>query len=303
MGENRLMDLQTMKVFLKIAEHENLSRASEELHIAQPHLTRQLKAMEKELGAALFTREKKRLHITREGVYLAHQCREMLSLEEETRRRLLEMSQGTAGRISLGAIETAGTVFLPDWIEGFQKRYPLVRYYIWTANSDDVVERLRHHLIDLALIRTKYDTGMYEGLSIGREQWVALLSSGHPLAGDRGKLSLEALSRENLIIPTTRAREIRQWFKEAGLPATIFCEFSPLMNALVMAERNLGIAILPESALAHFAGHPVVVRQLEKTAVSEVSLIWRKDNTLSGAEQKFVEYVREVKENHDKGIS
>ena len=297
-----MMDLQNMKVFLKIAEYENLSRASDELHIAQPHLTRQLKAMEKDMGVSLFTREKKRLHITREGVYLVHQCREMLSLEEETRNRLLEMSQGTAGRIYLGAIETAGTVFLPDWIEGFQKRYPLVRYYIWTANSEDVVERLRHHLIDLALIRTKFDKEQYEGMPIGQERWIALISRDHPLARKKEKLSLEELSQEFLIIPTTRSREIRDWFGDAGLSANIFCEFSPLMNALVMAERNLGIAILPESAIVHFKMHPVVIRQLQKEVVTEVSLIWRKDNTLSGAEQKFVEYVREVKANDENKI-
>lgn len=289
------MDLQDMRVFLKIAEYENLSRASEELHIAQPHLTRQLKAMEKELGLSLFTREKKRLHITREGLYLAHQCREMVSLEEETRKRLLEMSQGTAGRISIGAIETAGTVFLPDWIEGFRKQCPRVHYYIWTANSEDVLERLRHHLIDLALIRTEFDRERYEGLSLGQEQWVALLSARHPLAGEKQKLSLEALSREPLIIPTTRSREIRRWFDEAGLPADIFCEFSPMTNGLIMAERNLGVAILPESVLAHFTGHGVVARPLQKKAASEVSLIWRRDSTLSGAEQRFIQYIQERK--------
>lgn len=297
------MDLQNMKVFLKIAEYENLSRASDELHIAQPHLTRQLKAMEKDMGVSLFTREKKRLHITREGVYLVHQCREMLSLEEETRNRLLEMSQGTAGRIYLGAIETAGTVFLPDWIEGFQKRYPLVRYYIWTANSEDVLERIRHHLIDIALIRTEFDGEQYESLSLGKEKWVAMISRQNPLSKEKTRLSLDNLSREPLIIPTTRSKEIRKWFEDAGLQADIFCEFSPLMNALVMAEKNLGIAILPESALAHFKGHPVVVRQLQKEAASEVSLIWRRDNTLSGAEQKFIEYIREVKANDENKIS
>ncbi|WP_297862058.1 LysR family transcriptional regulator substrate-binding protein [uncultured Acidaminococcus sp.] len=227
----------------------------------------------------------------------------MLSLEEETRNRLLEMGQGTAGRIYLGAIETAGTVFLPDWIEGFQKRYPLVRYYIWTANSEDVVERLRHHLIDLALIRTKFDKEQYEGMPIGQERWIALISRDHPLARKKEKLSLEELSQESLIVPTTRSREIREWFEDAGLSANIFCEFSPLMNALVMAERNLGIAILPESVIVHFKMHPVVVRQLQKKVVTEVSLIWRKDNTLSGAEQKFVEYVREVKGNDENKIS
>lgn len=75
------------------------------------------------------------------------------------------------------------------------------------------------------------------------------------------------------------------------------------MNALVMVERNLGIAILPESAIVHFKMHPVVIRQLQKEVVTEVSLIWRKDNTLSGAEQKFVEYVREVKANDENKIS
>ena len=106
------MDIRDMEIFLKIAEYENVSHAAAELHIAQPHLTHRLKMLEQDLGTELFTREKKRLHITEEGRYLQQQCRQMLRLKAKTEEQIRQMQDGYRGRIFIGAIETAGTIYL-----------------------------------------------------------------------------------------------------------------------------------------------------------------------------------------------
>lgn len=306
------MDSQDMIMFLTIAQHENLTRAAEELGVTQPHLTRRLKRMEQQLGVQLFTREKKRLHITKEGSYLMRQCRQMLQFEEKTVAQLHEMSEGTSGRIYIGAIETASTVYLPEWIEGFSGGSPKVSYHIWTANTEDVIERLRRHLIDIALIRTavspdRQDAQSHEGhqshqygsIRIATERWTAVVSAENPLCAKDGDITLEDLSRERLIVPTTRCAEIRQGFEKAGLPVDIFCEFSPLMNALVLVEKNLGVAILPESALANGAGRGLVAKPLCEETLSEVRLIWRNDGGLSAAERNFIAYIKDRQAGHE----
>ena len=88
------MDIKVLRNFLKIAEYENITRAAAELHIAQPHLTRQLHALEQELGVTLFVREKKRLHITDEGRFLRQQAIHITDLADKTATQLLDMKSG-----------------------------------------------------------------------------------------------------------------------------------------------------------------------------------------------------------------
>lgn len=285
------MDIRDMEVFLKIAEYESVSRAAQDLHIAQPHLTRQLKALEKELGTELLTREKNRLHITEEGLYLKQQCRQILNLKEKTEEQLTQIHSGYSGKVYIGAIETAGSVYLPRWISGFRKMYPSISYYLWTANSVDVIERLKNGTIDIALIRCDYDRSSFEGIHIRTEPWVAVLSKDDPLAKKEGPLSFSELAGYPLIVPISRAAEVRTWFAEENLSSDIMCEFSPLMNAIVLTENNLGAAILPESALEYFSGRNIVQKQLEREKTTELNLIWKADVKLSKPAARFVEYV------------
>lgn len=78
------MDLRVLRNFLKIAELENITQASRELNVAQPHLTRQIKTLEEELGVELFIRDKKRLHITEEGKFLKQQAEQIFKLVNKT---------------------------------------------------------------------------------------------------------------------------------------------------------------------------------------------------------------------------
>lgn len=287
------MDIRDMEIFLKIAEYENVSRAAAELHIAQPHLTHRLKLLEQDLGTELFTREKKRLHITEEGRYLQQQCRQMLQLKTKTEEQIHQMQDGYRGRIFIGAIETAGTIYLPRWISGFRRKYPSVSYCLWTANSPDVVERMDRGLLDVALIRSIYDRDKFDGIHIRKEAWMVVLSSEHPLASKEGAITFRELAEEPLVVPTSRAEEVRSWFEAEGLRANIMCEFSPLMNAIVLAERNLGVAILPDRSLAYFSDHNVIQKPIEKERFTDLYLIWKKNATLSRSAQHFIDYVRE----------
>ncbi len=287
------MDLKELSNFLKIAEYENVTRASQELHIAQPHLTRQLQNLEQELGVTLFIREKKRLHITDEGRFLKQQAEQILGLARKTKEQIAEMESGINGTLYIGSIETVGTLYLPQWISGFKSIYPKVRYNLWSGNSNDVIERLEHGLIDVALVREPFDKNKYESIPVINEEWIVLMNKSHALAKDSRYISLEQLSHEELLVPTQRIDEISQWFNKKGLESNIICGFSPLMNAIVMAQNNLGIAILPESCRKMLLTDDVIVKELSEKKYSNVSFIWRNQYELSGVARRFLDYVKE----------
>lgn len=288
------MELKELSNFLKIAEYENITKAAQELHVAQPHLTRQLQSLEQELGVSLFVREKKRLHITDEGRFLKQQAKQLLSLAQKTKEQISEMESGLSGTLYIGSIETVGTIYLPQWIAGFKGSYPKIRYNLWSGNSTDVIERLERGLIDLALVRAPFDTDKYDSYPVMNEEWIVLLNKDHPLAkNDNASVSLEELSHEELLVPTQRIHEISEWFQQENLNSNIICGFSPLMNAIVMAQNNLGIAILPESCKKMLFTQDVIVKELSEKKFSTVSFIWRKQYELPGAARRFMEYIKE----------
>lgn len=288
------MDLKELSNFLKIAEYENITKAAQELHVAQPHLTRQIQNLEQELGVSLFIREKKRLHITDEGRFLKQQAKQILGLVQKTKAQISEMESGISGTLYIGSIETVGTLYLPQWISGFKNCYPKIRYNLWSGNSTDVIERLERGLIDLALVRAPFDEEKFESFPVLDEKWIVLMNKNHPLAtNDAPLVSLEELSREELLVPTQRIHEVSGWFNARNLNSNIICGFSPLMNAIVMVQNNLGIAILPESCKEMLFTDDVIIKNLSENMMSTVSFIWRNQYELTGAAKRFLDFVKE----------
>lgn len=288
------MDIKVLRNFLKIAEYENITRAAAELHIAQPHLTRQLHALEQELGVTLFVREKKRLHITDEGRFLRQQALHITDLADKTATPLLDMKSGLSGTLYLGAIETVGMIYLSTWIEGFRAQYPDVKYNMWSGNSTDVMERLAKHLVDIALIREPYDANLYEAIHLLDEQWMVLMHPSHRLAVQaKHFVTWEELSQEELMVPTQRIEEISGWFAEKELSCRITCAFSPLANAVAMVEHNLGVAILPDSVCHALHGRNLKAIPIEDSPTSGVAVLWHRQTELTGVTERFIAYLRE----------
>ncbi len=287
------MDIKELSYFLKIAEYENITKAAQDLFLAQPHLTRQLQNLENELGVTLFVRDKKRLHITDEGIFLKHQAEQILGLVQKTKDQISEMGNGVSGTLYIGAIETVGTIFLPKWISEFKNLYPKVHYNLWSGNSSDVIERLEKGLLDIGLVRAPFDTDEFDSFPILDEKWIVIINKDHPIANNKRRfVSLEELSNEELLVPTQRINEVSGWFSSKKLQSNIVCGFSPLMNAIVLAEKNLGIAILPESCKKMLISDKLIVKELSENMVSTVSFIWKKQYELPGTAKRFLDFVK-----------
>ncbi len=288
------MDIRSMENFLKIAELGNITRAAEALHVAQPPLSRQLMALEEELGVRLFIREKQRIYITEEGRFFKRQCEQILALVEKTKEQINEMRSGVSGTLFIGAIETVGNYMLPQWVADFKAQYPRVKYNLWSGNSDDVIARLEQGILDLALVREPFDREKYHSIPIKKEAWVVMLHEKHPLAQmSESAVPLRELRAEELIVPTRRSKEIREWFAEEGLAPNIMCEFAPLMNAVVLTEKGLGVAICPDSARYAAKNRAIVIKEISSPGrESSVALIWKKGVKLSGVCDKFISYIQ-----------
>jgi DNA-binding transcriptional LysR family regulator len=141
-----------LKVFRVVAHHLNFSRAAEELLLTQPAVTQQVKALEEEYGVPLFDRSGGHISLTPSGKALLPYADKLKALADEAFAAVASVSGNHAGHLSLGASQTIGQYLLPNLIAGFLRENPRMALTAISGNTDEVLEALVEHRIQLALI-------------------------------------------------------------------------------------------------------------------------------------------------------
>ena len=292
------MELRTLRYFTVVARELNITRAAEKLNMSQPPLSNQIKALEEELRVQLFIRGKRHLELTEEGALLLRRAVQMQELADKTRQELASLREGMTGTIYLSMVEGRAPFLAAQWIAGFREEFPLVRYNLWNGSSDDVLDRLRKGLADLAVIAAPYDTEHLEGFPVGQEPWAAMLHPDHPLAKEPGDtIPLSSLVGEPLIVPSRKSRieSIRRWFGEIGAEPQILCEMSNYMDAAALSSQGVGVSIFPQTVgVSNGLVVSKVVTQPARQA--EYILVWNKGQSPSGLTKEFIHYIQDCLE-------
>lgn len=297
------MDLRSLNYFSVVAEELNFTRAAERLCMSQPPLSNQIKGLEEELGTPLFIRGSRSLQLTEAGKLLYRRAAQLLDLAERTREEVGTLSKGLSGTICLGSVAGRAPFLAAEWLAGFREEYPLVRFEIINGSSDDITDQILRGIIEIGIIAAPYDNEHLEGIPVGDEPWCAIMSDRHPLAQQEGTcLRLKELSGHPMIVPHRRSRidEIRNWFRVAGAEPTIVGEHSNFVDALAMAQANVGISIFPQTTPGTMPG--IVSRQIiDPSRRAEYLLVRKRGGSLSELSQTFLDFVCDYQEEHPAG--
>lgn len=301
------MDLRTLRYFTVVAEELNITHAAERLCMSQPPLSNQMKALEEELGVKLFIRGKRQLQLTDAGRLLLLRATQILDMTEKAQREVMSLEGGMSGTINLGIVEGRAPFLIARWIAGFKEEFPNVKYSMWNGSSDDVLDRLRQGLVDLAVIAAPYDTEHLEGITVGRGPWVAIMSRTNGLAQLPGdEISLQSLAGKPLIVPSRPSRidAIRAWFAEAGAEPNIICTLSNYLDAIAMSELDIGITIFPRTT---YTPNDLLVTKIitEPARQIEYVLVRMKNREPSELMTEFINFVRDTEDTtaDDPGFS
>lgn len=205
------------------------------------------------------------------------------------------MKDGISGKLCLGMVEGRAPYLCARWIAGFRDEFPRVRYSLWNGSSDDVLDRLRRGLADLAVIAAPYDAEHLEGIPVGQEPWVTMIPKDHPLAKQPGnELPLKSLVGCPLIVPSRKSRveAIHEWFGEIGAEPDILCEMSNYMDAVALVEQGVGLSIFPQTT---YTPNDLLVSKVitQPARKAEYVLVWEREHRLSPLMEAFVDYVRD----------
>lgn len=173
------MELDQLRYFLRVAEHGNFTRASEDLGISQPALSRSIQRLEDELGQPVFDRKTRSVALTDAGLLLQARADQVLTLIEDTKAEISD--DGKSGRIRVGAIPTIAPFFLPDLLRKFSKKYPQATLVVQEATTDKLVKSCTQGEVDVAILALPVPARYLEVEELFEEELLLVLPPHHPL--------------------------------------------------------------------------------------------------------------------------
>jgi DNA-binding transcriptional LysR family regulator len=246
------INLRHLISFIAVTESLNFSRAAEELSIAQPAVSQQIRALEKELGVALFDRVGKKVTLTDAGRALLPYARQILALVEAAENEVRERGQLKRGRTSLGAPPTVSTYILPAQLTHFKQEHPGLEVLLREAGTETLLTSVEDGKLDLAIVSTDVLPDSLESIPFLEEAYVLAVSARHPFLGKRQTIKMADLASEPFILfpEGYTLRDVTlSACRRAGFEPKVALDGGAMQSALEFVGAGLGVAIVPELAL------------------------------------------------------
>lgn len=272
------MDLRVLRYFLMVAKEQSFTKAADRLKITQPTLSRQLAALEDELGVQLFNRGRRNITLTNEGVLLKRRALEIVDLED---------------KINIGCGEFMAVDTFARICKDFRDKYPLTQFAIHTGTADTILEKMNKGLIDIGLFLEPVSTQGMDYIRIqGCDHWVVTMKADDELA-EKEFVTKEDLKNRPLILPerVSIQSELANWFGKEFAGLDIVATSNLGTNAGVMALNGLGYPISIEGATRYWKQELVVQRRLSPEIKTSTVIAWRRNIPYSEVVNKFIEKI------------
>ena len=280
-----------LESFLAVAADSSISRAARRLHLSQPAVTKQVRALEHALGAKLVERTARGVRLTAAGELLRDYGRRSAAMLDECQIALADLASGNAGKLTIGAGVTTSIFQLPDWLRSYRRQWPRVDVRVRTGSSRTVAELVRAREVDCGFVTTEVTHPELVARRLYSEQ---ILLVAAPSLRLPARVPLEQVPLIVFPEPSGFRRFLERSFSAAGLHAQVKMEIDSVEATKALLAIGLGAAFLPEAAVRRELEH----KQLRRVTVQglpvlrrHTSLLRREDRSPSTALSRFVSVV------------
>ena len=273
------MELRQLRYFVAVAEELHFRRAAERLHISQPPLSQQIRALEDELGFTLLTRTRRRVQLTAAGDAFLRDARALLSELEGAVATARRIDAGQTGRLRVAFVGSALLSIVPGTVERFRASRPGVAIELRERSTVDQLRAVSAGVVDVGLVRPPIeDDGQLRLQTVLRERTVAALPAGHALAS-MTRVSLRRLAAEPLVLfPRDQAPGYHDLLIEALAGAGAgprVIQYAPEMLTIIgLVAAGTGVSLVPAS-VSRLALDGVTYRPVSGAPRSELVAITR----------------------------
>jgi DNA-binding transcriptional LysR family regulator len=244
------MDIRQLKNFIAVAEERNIGRAAQRVHLTQPPLTRQIHALESDLGVQLFTRTPRGVDLTQAGEALLKDARSICGLVDQAAERAQLAGKGQVGRLDIGVFGTAMFDVLPRLLSGFCAAHPEVKLVLHHDPTPAQVTALRQGRVLLVFERMLPSEADIAIELVAREQVLVALHQHHPLAGKEA-IAMHELRDEPLVMPSAPLSQLAnvglELCRASGFEPKVAQLASDVVTGAMMVACGMGSMLVPES--------------------------------------------------------
>ncbi|MCU0326298.1 MAG: LysR substrate-binding domain-containing protein [Spirosomaceae bacterium] len=275
------MDIQQLKNFLVLCETLNFRKASEQINIVQPALSRQIQLLEEEVGALLFSRDKRNVSLTEAGHFFRNETDRILHELEKAINKTAQLHRGEAGEIWIGHASSAMQTVLPQFILKIKAIFPNIKTGLLEISNLEQIEMLLNRETDIGIGPNLLLPNTINYRVLYQENFAVLLPQNHPISADNFT-DLSVFANEKFILPPLSVgsgyvETIYQICQQYGFRPDVAYESAHSSGVQRLVEAGLGISIEPISSVR---GHNMDIKLIELAEIpqkAEMMLLWLRE--------------------------
>jgi DNA-binding transcriptional LysR family regulator len=277
------MELRQIRSFLSVAETLHFGRTAELIHLSQPALSLQIRALEAEVGVRLLERNRRKTTLTPAGRAFRDAALAGVAQLDRAIRNARLAADGKLGLLRIGFISTAGSELLPDTIRAFRELNPEVEFSLRNILTAEQIQMLEAGTLDIGFLRLPIGGHtQLEVATIHREPFVLVVPASH-LLGARKKVRLSEVAGQDFVMYDRKHApgfhdQVFGMLRNAGIVPNVCQTAGEMPTLIALVAAGIGISILPTSAVKHNIAAVVACEIADPIPMSEIGLASAKDN-------------------------
>lgn len=291
------MELRHVRAFIAVAEELNFGRAARRLGMSQPPLSKQIQALEGDLGVALFERGKSGVRLTKGGEAALKEAYRLVEQTDRLQQAARRAEAGESGHLTIGYLPSALYEILPRLLERFRLERPDVEISLKEFNTAGAVQELRNGRIDAAVIRMARSVEPLHSMLLRTERCFVALPADHALARSN-LIRLEDLGGETFVVPSSPAfpryyNAILEAFEKAKVRPRFTHEALSIATLLAVVASGIAVSLVPRSLQDSPTPGVAFVPLAETIPIVDMSLVWN-GNSPSRLVERLIAVARAV---------
>ena len=287
------MEIRTLRYFLAVAREENMTRASETLHVTQPTLSKALKALEDELGKKLFERHSFSISLTEEGALLRDRAEDLVTMADKIEKEFVSLDDITGGELFLGLAESYQIKYIADAIRKLKTRCPKLRYHVTSGDTEQVADKLQKGILDFVVLAEEPDPKKYEFLPLPEaDVWGLVFPADDPLAKKKTFKPNDLIGLPLFCSGQAWENEIAAWAKDSFGEYRLEGSFRLSYNGAIFAKARLGYLLTFDRIVDTSEQSGLVFKPLSPKLETKLFLVWKKFQPLTPIAERFLEEIK-----------
>lgn len=289
------MNLELYRFFYYVAKAGNVSKASEQLYVTQPAVSRAIKQLEEELGCQLFFRTSKGVKLTQEGEVLFQNVEQAFNFISSGERKVSEIKGLQTGEVKIGASDTLCKYYLAPFLKLFKTYFPAIKVVVTCPNTPEIVRLIKAGEIDFGLVNMplKDEQLGFKHIMNIQDCFVGGQKYKH-LSGTKRHIKDIAKYPMLLLEKTSNTRiYIDEYLKKNSIEVTPDFEFPNIDLLIHFAKYDFGIACVMENFVGDILDNSALykINLIEKIPPRSMSVAWLKDIPLTAAAKELIKYL------------